>query len=72
LGTVDTLVSLPANSSLSFALTVNVQASPEQIVVNRATVTPPANAPDPAMDNNESVDTDLIGIFGDGFETETE
>jgi len=72
LGTVDTLVSLPANSSLSFALTVSVQASPEQIVVNRATVSAPANSPDPALDNNESVDTDLIGFFGDGFETETE
>lgn len=71
-GTVDALVSLPGGSSVSFVLTVTAQVSPEQIVSNRATVTPPANAPDPVTTNNESTDTDPIGIFGEGFETEDE
>ena len=71
-GTVDALVSLPAGSSVSFALTATAQAAPEQIVSNRATVTPPPNAPDPVSANNESTDTDPIGIFGEGFETEDE
>lgn len=71
-GTVDTLVSLASGSSLSFALTATVQLDPEQVVTNRATVAPPANAPDPDLDNNESVDTDPIGVFGDGFESENE
>jgi uncharacterized repeat protein (TIGR01451 family)/CSLREA domain-containing protein len=72
IGTVDTLVNLAAGSSLSFELSVSVQINPEQVVSNRATVTPPANAPDPNIENNESIDTDLIGILGDGFETESE
>lgn len=71
-GTVDALVSLAAGSSVSFALTATAQAAPEQIVSNRATVTPPPNAPDPVSANNESTDTDPIGIFGEGFETEDE
>ncbi|HWS26798.1 MAG TPA: IPT/TIG domain-containing protein, partial [Xanthomonadales bacterium] len=71
-GTLDALVSLPAGSSVSFALTVTAQATPEQVVSNRATVTPPLNAPDPLIENNESTDTDPIGILGTGFETENE
>ncbi|HWS28148.1 MAG TPA: hypothetical protein VN259_16425, partial [Xanthomonadales bacterium] len=71
-GTVDALVSLAAGSSVSFALTATAQATPEQIVSNRATVTPPANAPDPVIENNESTDTDPIGVFGEGFESENE
>jgi CSLREA domain-containing protein/uncharacterized repeat protein (TIGR01451 family) len=71
-GTVDALVSLPAGSSVSFALTVTAQATPEQVVSNRATVTPPVNAPDPVVENNESTDSDPIGILGTGFEIENE
>ena len=71
-GTVDTLVSLPAGSNVRFALSASVQANPEQIVVNRATFTLPANAPDPVSTNDESTDTDLMGLYGDGFEIENE
>jgi uncharacterized repeat protein (TIGR01451 family) len=71
-GTVDTLVSLAAGSSVTFALTATAQVTPEQVVTNRATVSPPANAPDPVLGNNESIDIDPIGIFGEGFETEDE
>lgn len=71
-GNIDALVHLPAGSSVSFLLTVTAQVAPEQIVSNVARVTPPVNAEDPNLDNNESVDTDPIGIFGDGLETEFE
>jgi uncharacterized repeat protein (TIGR01451 family)/CSLREA domain-containing protein len=71
-GTVDALVGLPAGSSLSFALTATAQSTPEQIVTNRAIVEPPLSAPDPFLDNNESIDVDPIGVFGEGFETENE
>jgi len=72
IGNVDALVNLDVGASLSFALTATVQRAPEQVVSNRATVTPPVNAPDPQMQNNESVDIDPIGIFGAGFETDDE
>ncbi len=71
-GTVDTLVRLAAGSSVTFALTATAQIAPEQVVTNIATVTPPANAPDPVPGNNQSVDVDEIGVFGEGFETEDE
>ncbi|MFO1496000.1 MAG: hypothetical protein U1F26_15225 [Lysobacterales bacterium] len=71
-GTVDALVSLQAGASATFTLTATAQAAPEQIVTNRATVTAPVNAPDPQLGNNESVDTDPIGLFGEGFESESE
>jgi CSLREA domain-containing protein/uncharacterized repeat protein (TIGR01451 family) len=71
-GTVDTLVSLAAGSTVTFALTATAQITPEQVVSNRATVTPPVNAPDPVLGNNESLDVDAIGVFGEGFETEDE
>ncbi len=71
-GTVDALVSLAAGSSATFSLTVTAQVTPEQVVSNRATVTPPTNAPDPVIENNESTDTDVIGVFGEGFESENE
>ncbi|MBL8246563.1 MAG: Ig-like domain repeat protein [Rhodanobacteraceae bacterium] len=71
-GTVDALVSLNAGSSLTFTLTVTAQASPEQVVSNTATVTPPPNAPDPVPGNNSSTDVDPTGVFGEGFETEVE
>ncbi|MGE4070911.1 MAG: FG-GAP-like repeat-containing protein [Lysobacterales bacterium] len=71
-GTVDALVNLPSGSSLTFLLTVTAQANPEQIVTNRATVTPPGNSTDPVLGNNESSDTDPIGVFGDGLEDEND
>ncbi len=71
-GTVDALVSLNAGSSLTFTLTVTAQASPEQVVSNTATVTPPPNAPDPVTGNNSATDVDPTGVFGEGFETEVE
>jgi uncharacterized repeat protein (TIGR01451 family)/CSLREA domain-containing protein len=71
-GTVDTLVRLAAGSSVTFALTATAQIAPEQVVTNTATVTPPANAPDPVPGNNVSIDVDEIGVFGEGFETEDE
>jgi uncharacterized repeat protein (TIGR01451 family) len=71
-GTVDALVNMPSGSSVTFLLTVTAQANPEQVVTNRATVTPPVNAPDPVLGNNESSDTDPIGLFGDGLEDEND
>ncbi len=71
-GTLDALVSLAAGASVSFDLRVDVQDSPEQVVINRATVSAPISAPDPTTANNESIDIDAIGLFGEGFETESE
>lgn len=71
-GTLDALVSMASGASVTFNLSVAVQANPEQLVSNRATVTAPANAPDPNLSNNESTDTDPIGVFGEGLETESE
>jgi uncharacterized repeat protein (TIGR01451 family) len=71
-GTVDALVSLEAGASVTFTLNVTAQANPEQIVSNLATVAAPPNAPDPNLVNNDSVDVDAIGVYGEGFETENE
>ena len=71
-GLIDTLVSLNAGTSVVFTLTATAQLTPEQIVTTTATVTAPVNASDPNLSNNSSSDSDPIGVFGDGLETDDE
>jgi uncharacterized repeat protein (TIGR01451 family) len=71
-GNIDALIDLPVGGSATFVLTVTAQPSPEAIVTNTATVATPTGVTDPLPANNSSSDTDPIGLFGDGLETESE
>lgn len=71
-GNIDALVNLPVDSSVTFVLTVTAQPNPEAVVTNTATVATPSGVADPIPSNNSSSDTDPIGLFGDGLETESE
>jgi CSLREA domain-containing protein/uncharacterized repeat protein (TIGR01451 family) len=71
-GNIDALVNLPVGGSVTFVLTVTAQLDPETVVTNTATVATPNGVADPIPSNNSSSDTDPIGLFGDGFETESE
>lgn len=71
-GNIDALVDLPVNSSVTFVLTATAQSNPEAQVTNTATVATPNGVADPIPSNNSSSDTDPVGLFGDGLETEDE
>lgn len=61
-------VILPAGGVVSYLLTARVDASPERLVEQRATVQAPSGVSDPNPANNIAVDADPIGVFGAGFE----
>lgn len=71
-GNIDALVNLPVGATVTFVLTVTAQPTPEVVVTNTATVATPTGIADPVPANNSSSDTDPIGLFGDGLETESE
>ena len=71
-GNIDALVNLEVDASVTFVLTVTAQPVPEAMVTNTATVATPTGVTDPQPANNSSSDTDPIGLFGDGLETESE
>lgn len=63
-------VTLPAGGIVSYLLTATVQAAPERVVEQRASVEAPTGVADPNLANNEALDADSIGVFGAGFEAD--
>jgi hypothetical protein len=61
-------VILPVGGVVSYLLTARVDASPERLVEQRATVQVPTGVTDPNPSNNVALDADAIGVFGGGFE----
>lgn len=69
MGNIDTLVDLPAGSSVGFVLTATVAALPESTVSNITSAVPPAEIVDPDLDNNVANDgPDTVGIYRASFE----
>jgi uncharacterized repeat protein (TIGR01451 family) len=56
-GTIDTLVNLPAGTSVSVTLTGTIAAGFAGTIVNTATITPPAGVADPNPGNNSANDS---------------
>jgi hypothetical protein len=67
-GNINALVDLASGTSVVFAITAQLPASPPGPIVNTATVTPPAGLPDPNPVNNTSTVSDRLDLFADGFE----
>lgn len=69
IGTINDLVSLPVNGTVTYTVTVSIPASFTGNLVNTVTVTSPANSTDPNTANNTATDTDTpycTGIDSDG------
>ncbi|MCE3003880.1 MAG: hypothetical protein LW860_14445 [Xanthomonadaceae bacterium] len=67
-GNINALVDLPNGTSLVFAITAQLPASPPGPIVNTATVAVPAGRTDPNTGNNSSTVTDNLAVFANGFE----
>jgi len=59
-GDINDTVDLPAGSSVTYIVSVNISASPSGDLVNTATVTEPVGVTDPLPGNNFSTDTDTL------------
>jgi len=66
-GGIDTVVTLPAQASVTFTLTATVDSPTDAPVVNTATVSAPGGYTDSAT-NNSATDNDPVDLFRDGFE----
>ncbi len=69
-GDINDSVTIPAGGSVTYTLTVTVNEPEGGFVSNSATVASPPGLPDPVFSNNSSTDTDAVGLFVDGFESE--
>jgi trimeric autotransporter adhesin len=68
-GDIDQRVDLPVGSTVTFALTALVAATPETAISTIASVTPPPAIDDPMLTNNVGSDgPDIRGLFRNGFE----
>jgi uncharacterized repeat protein (TIGR01451 family) len=67
-GNISAQVDLANGTSVVFAITAQLPASPPGPIVNTATVTAPAGVTDPVPGNNSSTVTDTLGLFANGFE----
>jgi hypothetical protein len=69
-GGIDEIVDLPAGASLLYEFTATVTAVEGESVSNTATITLAAGQTDINPADNSATDTDPVGLFIDGFETE--
>ena len=60
-GDIDALVTLPAGTSATFAVSGTVPPGTVGPLVNTATVTPPVDVTDPVPGNNEGTDSNPVG-----------
>ena len=67
-GDLQTVVDLGNSGRAIFELTTTVVGSEPEIVTNTVTVSLPSGTPDADPSNNQSTDSDPIGLFLDGFE----
>ncbi|MEO7326622.1 MAG: Ig-like domain-containing protein [Dokdonella sp.] len=64
---INDTVDISNGGVLTYTLTATSVSIPEHSIVTSVTVTAPANEPDTNTSNNSAVDTDVVGIFRDGF-----
>ena len=70
-GNINAQVDLASGTSVVFAITAQLPASPPGSIANTATVAVPAGLTDPVPGNNSSSVTDTLGLFSNGFEAVT-
>jgi uncharacterized repeat protein (TIGR01451 family) len=69
-GTINDTVDIPANGSLLYHLSGTVLALPEFPVVQSVNVSASASQTDSNASNNSATDTDIVGIFANGFDSQ--
>ena len=69
-GPIDELVSFLSNSSVTYTLTATLQDTSNEPITNTASVAPPEDVFDFEPANNSDSDTDIVGLFADGMESE--
>ena len=68
-GNLNETIDLPASGQAEFIIEAElIDGGPDETITSSATVTPPANPPDPNPANNTDQVTTRTGIFADGFE----
>jgi uncharacterized repeat protein (TIGR01451 family) len=70
--TLSTTVSLPVNASVTFTFTAQIDPSATGILVNTASVSPPAGVTDPNPSNNSASDSDTLTSEADLAITKTD
>lgn len=68
-GDIVDVVDIPPNGQVIYTLVATVIGTEEDVIINMATVTPPAEFFDNDPSNNTSTDIDPIGSLVDGFES---
>lgn len=69
-GNINDVVTIPVDGNVTYLLTVTVAEPEGGNISNTASVTSPIELPDPNTRNNTSTDSDTVGLFVDGFESE--
>jgi len=69
-GDIIDIVDIPAGSSVVYELTADLIAVEGDVVENTAVVIPPESTVDRNLQNNSATDSDPVGLYFDGFETE--
>ncbi|NKI33856.1 cadherin-like domain-containing protein [Wenzhouxiangella sp. XN79A] len=67
---INELVNLPEGTSVTFTLDAELLDDLNDPITNTASVTAPAGVLELAPTNNSDSDTDLVGLFADGMESE--
>lgn len=68
-GAIDELVDIPGGDSVTFVMEATLQDMDEVPLSNTTSVTAPASASEFDVGNNQDSDTDLVGLFANGFES---
>ncbi len=63
-GDINDMVDLPAGASVTYSAICSIADPAAEPLVNVATVTAPADVPDPTPDNNTATDFDVISVNG--------
>ena len=66
-GDIDDSVTIPMGATLTYLLGATVLTDPEAPIENSVSVLAPDGVPDADGTNNSATDTDVVGIFADGF-----
>ena len=69
-GPINELVSFLSNSSVTYSLTGTLQDTSNEPITNTASVVTPIEVVDFDPSNNSDSDTDVVGLFADGMESE--
>lgn len=71
-GNINDTVDLPVNATITYTVVAQIASSATGSLVNTATVTAPADPPDPNLANNTATDTDTLTPIADLAITKTD